>query len=337
MNRREFVVRSSKVGLLAATFPLLKAAGAEISRYTPLPPGPNVDRFKHAQSRLLSLYGVSAKSRFVIPKSPSLPAHVLEVGDGPPVLLFHGGGLSASSWAPLLASLQSGFHTYSPDMPGCGLTYRIDYRGMPYRKSAEGFVGEVMDALQLNSAVLIGNSLGGYSALAFALSHPERVKKLVLLGEPAGSQPRSGWLKIVTDPSFKAGPHTTIQETRDIWSHQVSAHIDRVKQEMLDADNAQSNIAGYDKSWNSTFEEIVAEKNFEFSYGLRSELPGLRPPTLFVWGDRDFFGPPSEGLAMAKLAPRAKCEVLEDTGHAVFIDQPERTAQLVREFLMSKS
>jgi pimeloyl-ACP methyl ester carboxylesterase len=106
---------------------------------------------------------------------------------------------------------------------------------------------------------------------------------------------------------------------------------------MLDADNAQSNIAGYDKSWNSTFEEIVAEKDFEFSYGLRRELPGLRPPTLFVWGDKDFFGPPSEGLEMAKLAPRAKCEVLEDTGHAVFVDQPERTAQLVHEFLMSKS
>jgi pimeloyl-ACP methyl ester carboxylesterase len=128
-----------------------------------------------------------------------------------------------------------------------------------------------------------------------------------------------------------------MQDTRDIWSHQIVAHMDRVKQEMLDADNAQRNLVGYDTSWNSTFEEIVGEKDFEFSYGLRRELPGLRPRTLLVWGDKDFFGPPSEGQAMAKLAPRAKCEVLEDTGHAVFVDQPQRTAQLVREFLTSKS
>lgn len=337
MNRREFLVRGSKGGLLAATFPWLNTACADISRYSPLLPEPNVDRFKQAQSKLLSLYAVSAKSRFVILKTPSLPAHVLEAGDGPPVLLFHGGGCSASSFVQLLAPMQAGFHTFTPDMPGCGLTYRIDYRGMPYRKAAEGFVGELMDALQLTSAALIGHSLGGYSALAFALSHPERVTKLVLLGEAAGSQPRSGWLKIVTDPSFKAGPHTTMQDTRDAWSHLMVAHIDRVSQELLDADNAQSNLAGYDTSWNSTFDEIVAERDFEFSYSLRRELPGLRPRALFVWGDKDFFGPPSEGQAMAKLAPRAKCEVLEDTGHTVWIDQPDRTAQLVNEFLLSKS
>jgi pimeloyl-ACP methyl ester carboxylesterase len=337
MSRRDFVIRGCQAGLLCAGLPWLHAAGADTGRYSPIPRGPAVDRFKRAQSRLLSLYGVSVKSRSVILETPSLPAHVLDSGDGPPVLLFHGGGLSASSWVQLLAPLQAGFHTYAPDMPGCGLTYRIDYRGMPYRKSAEGFVGELMDALELKSAALIGHSLGGYSALAFALSYPERVTKLVLLGEPAGSQPRSGWVKIVTDKSFIAGPRTTMRETRDIWSHQVCAHIDRVKQEMLDADNAQSNIAGYDRSWNSTFEEVVAEKDFEFSYGLRRELHGLRPPTLFVWGDKDFFGPPSEGQAMANLAPHAKCEILEDTGHAVFIDQPERTAHLVQEFLSSKS
>ena len=337
MNRRSFVIRGSQAGLFLAGLPLLDATGLVSRRYSPLTQGPDVDRFKQAQSRLLSFYAVSAKSRFVIPKTPSLPAHVLESGDGSPVLLLHGGGMSASSFMQLLAPLQAGFHTFAPDMPGCGLTYRIDYRGMPYRKAAESFVGELMDALHLKSAALIGNSLGGYSALAFALSHPERVTKLILLGEPAGSQPRSGWLKIVTDPSFKAGPHTTMQDTRDTWSHFMVAHMERVGQEILDADNAQSNLVGYDTSWNSTFDEIVAEKAFEFSYGLRRELPGLRPRTLFVWGDKDFFGPPSEGQAMAQLAPHAKCEVLDDTGHSVWIDQPDRTTQLVHDFLMSKS
>lgn len=89
--------------------------------------------------------------------------------------------------------------------------------------------------------------------------------------------------------------------------------------------------------WNSTFDEIVAEKDFEFSYGLKGELPGLRPSTLFVWGDKDFFVPPSEGQEMARLAPRARCEVLEDTGHSVWLDQPDRCAELVTSFLLSKN
>ena len=335
MDRREFIARSSQGGLLAATSPLLHAAGAASSRYSPLPPGPDVDRFKQAQSKLLTLYGVSAKSLFLILKSSSLPAHVLETGNGPPVLLIHGGGDYAASWAPLLAPLQTTFRALAPDMPGCGLSYRIDYRGMPFRKAAEGFVSETMDALQLKEANLIGHSLGGYFALAFALTYPDRVTRLVLLGEPAGSQPRSRWLKIVNDPAWRAEPHTTMQETREAWSHFNVAHMDRVRQELLDADNAASNLPGYASSFNSTFDEVVAEKHFEFSYGLKRELPGLRPSTLFVWGSKDFFGPPSEGQQLAKLAPRARCEVLEDAGHEVWIDQPERCAELVSSFLLS--
>jgi len=336
VDRREFIARSSQGSLLAAvTLQWLHAGGAEISRYSPLPPGPAVELFKQAQSKVLSLYAVSAESRFVIPKSSSLPAHVLETGHGPPVVLIHGGGECAVFWAPLLAPLQTKFHALALDMPGCGLTYRIDYRGMPFRKAAEGFVGEMMDALHLKEAILIGHSLGGYFALAFALTYPDRVTKLVLLGEPAGSQPRSRWLKITTDPSMRAAPHTTMQETREDWSHFSVVHMDRVKQELLEADNAASNLEGYAASWNSSLDEEIAEQHLELTYGLKAELPGLRPSTLLVWGDKDYFGPPSEGQEMAKIAPHARCEVLEDSGHAVWIDQPDRCAELVSSFLLS--
>lgn len=96
MRRREFIVRSSQ-SLLAATFPLLNAGGAEISHYSSLSPGPDVDRFKQAQSKVLSLYGVSAKSRFVTLKLSSLPARFLEAGEGSPVFLIHGDGEYAAS------------------------------------------------------------------------------------------------------------------------------------------------------------------------------------------------------------------------------------------------
>jgi pimeloyl-ACP methyl ester carboxylesterase len=337
MDRREFIVRGSQSGLLAATFPLLNAGGAEINHYSPLPPGPDVDRFKQAQRKLLSVYGVSAKSRFVTLKSSLLSAHVLAAGEGPSVLLIHGGGLFGASWVQLLAPLQTQFHAFAPDMPGCGLTYRVDYRGLPFRTAAERFVTEIMDTLHLKEAAVVGHSLGGYFALVLALAHPERVTKLVLLGEPAGSQPRSQWQRIASNPSFRAKFHVTMEDTRHTWSQFIVAHLDRVSRELLNADNAGSNLSGYATSWNSMIDEVLAEKDFGFSYEPRPELGSLRPSTLLVWGDKDFFGPPSEGLEMAGLAPRARCEVLQDTGHAVWIDQPERCAELVISFLLSKT
>src|SRR5215470_12719062 len=116
MRRREFIVGASQAGLLAATIPG-RILSAQTSPYSALSPGAAVDRFKKAEQRLLSRYGVSAHSLFVRTKSAQLPMHVLEVGRGQPVLMLHGGGLSACSWAQLLAPLQQRFHGFAPDLP----------------------------------------------------------------------------------------------------------------------------------------------------------------------------------------------------------------------------
>jgi pimeloyl-ACP methyl ester carboxylesterase len=73
------------------------------------------------------------------------------------------------------------------------------------------------------------------------------------------------------------------------------------------------------------------------SYGLRPELKNPRPNTLFIWGDKDFYGPPTEGQEVAAMAPHARCEVVSDAGHAVFFDQPELCNTLVMEFLASRN
>lgn len=100
-----------------------------------------------------------------------------------------------------------------------------------------------------------------------------------------------------------------MDETRKSWSSVIVAHVERVSQELLDADNAAANLPGYASSWNSMLDEIHSEAELGLSYGLRPELPKLRPPTLFIWGDKDFFGPPSEGQEMAALAPNARCRL----------------------------
>jgi pimeloyl-ACP methyl ester carboxylesterase len=120
--------------------------------------------------------------------SPPLDVHVLETGNGDPLLLLHGGNSVAAGWIPLLAKLPD-HRLLAPDRPGCGLTTKFDYAQVSFRAHAVEYVGSVMDALNVTRASIVANSMGGYFALVFALAHPERVAKLVLMGEPAGSAP----------------------------------------------------------------------------------------------------------------------------------------------------
>lgn len=335
MHRREFFTFGLQAGLIALSSCRLRAA-IDPSAYSPLLSGSEVDRFKEAEQRLLARYHLLARSRFVRIRSAQLPMHVLEVGTGQPVLMLHGGGLFGASWAQLLVPLQENYHAYAPDLPGCGLTYRMNFHGLPFRMTAEKMVNETMDALRLRKANVIGLSMGGYFALVFALAHPERVDKLVLIGEPAGSSPPAKWKKIVASNEMRMPQRVSMEDTRKAWVDTTVAHLERVDPTLIEADNADANIPGYVSSWNSMLDELVSEKDLGLSYGLRPELKNLRPRTLFIWGDKDFFGPPTEGQEMAALAPHARCEVVADAGHAAWIDQPDRCTRLVMEFLRSE-
>jgi len=71
------------------------------------------------------------------------------------------------------------------------------------------------------------------------------------------------------------------------------------------------------------------------AYALRPELKNLKPPTLFIYGDKDIEGPPSIAREMAELAPNARCEIVADAGHLVWLDQPRVCAQLLLNFVKS--
>ncbi|MDQ2752603.1 MAG: alpha/beta fold hydrolase, partial [Bacteroidota bacterium] len=148
------------------------------------------EQFIQAQAKLLKKYKVSAQSKFVKLDKPSLTLHVLEAGKGEPVLMLHGGGSVACQFAPLMGTLQNDFHLFVPDRPGCGLSDMINYNDVSsFRQHVVDCVTQLLDNLKLDKVALIGNSMGGYWSLLFSLAHPERVSKIVLIGEPAASSP----------------------------------------------------------------------------------------------------------------------------------------------------
>ncbi len=109
------------------------------------------------------------------------------------------------------------------------------------------------------------------------------------------------------------------------------ADASRAPAEVLDADFAASRIPGASRAWNTMVEDCARER--ATTYALRPELTNLRPPTLFIYGERDMEGPPSLAREMASLAPNARCEVIKDAGHHVWLDHPEQCTRIITDFL----
>ena len=151
------------------------------------PPPPDFETarsYEEAERTLLSEFGIDRRSRRLLLADPALTARVLETGAGDPILLLHGSGMSAPTWAPLLPHLRDRrIHAF--DLPGFGLSDPHDYAGRPLRRHAVAQVGSMLDALGLERATIVGTSLGAMWALCMALERPERVRSVVGLGIPA--------------------------------------------------------------------------------------------------------------------------------------------------------
>ena len=132
--------------------------------------------FEQAERRLFASCGVQSASRRVRLADPPVSVRVLEVGDGPPLVLVHGSGMSASTWAPLMPYLGAN-RLIAVDLPGFGVSDPFDYAGRPLRSHAVAQLTSLLDALGLEQVPVVGTSLGGMWALCLALDAPDRVAR----------------------------------------------------------------------------------------------------------------------------------------------------------------
>lgn len=265
--------------------------------------------------------------------------HLIEAGEGPPVVLLHGGGTSSLSHLPLLAHIE-GVWAINADRPGFGLSDPVSVPRERYRDSAIEFIDEVLDGLELASCALAGASGGGLWALWYALAHPERVRRLVLLtGVPLlpGTRfpvplrvmvaPLVGDILARVKPSsamvarFMAamGERDTIVRHPELIESLVAAGRDPIA--------SAAALAEY----------RAVGSPFGFRDALRvppDELRGLTAPTLVIWGDHDPTGTVETAQGTASLIPNARLEVLP-AGHVPWLGHAERVAELLSKFVRS--
>jgi pimeloyl-ACP methyl ester carboxylesterase len=285
------------------------------------------------------LNAAGAHGRFV--RRPSgRRVHVVTAGAGPPVVHLHGTNTSSLSHL-MLPGRTPGLRSYLVDRPGCGLSDPDPFQPGHFREYAVGFVGDVLDSLELEAAVLVGASGGGIWATWYALSHPERVRGLVMLGSvptlPGSRIPLP--LRLVTTPwvgdlmvrAVRPGRRMLLKmmasmgEAETILRHPEL--LDSLVAGARDPVASQANLA--------ELRALIARGSIRPSMRLNpEELGRLDVPTLMIWGDRDPVVPLAQARAVAAEIAGSRLEVVP-AGHAPQLGQPDRVAALLEEFVLA--
>jgi pimeloyl-ACP methyl ester carboxylesterase len=294
--------------------------------------------FVAAERTLLAHYGVSATSRRVRLADPPLAARVLEAGSGSPVLMLHGSGMSAATWAPLLAHLQDrAVHAF--DLPGFGLSDPYDYAGRSLRRHAVAQIDSMLDALELTRATIVGTSLGAMWALCMALERPERVAAVVGFGIPAVSLPGmrgDPYFRAMTTPGVRAlvsrAPlPKSAAATRRATAKVLGRHaLDVLPDSYFEMMRATMGMPGFRLAMSSHLNLAMrAGRPRPENLFTDDELRRTGVPVRMVMGDADAYGGPQVVERAVALMPDARLDVMPG-GHAPFLDDPERCAQLIK-------
>jgi pimeloyl-ACP methyl ester carboxylesterase len=298
---------------------------------------------REVYQRLLA--GTSVHSRYLELRSGGR-IHLLEKGAGPPLVLIHGTGVNAAFFMPLLDKLE-GIRAIVPDRPGCGLSDPIDLPRRRYFQIAAEWVHRLLDALELNAAVLLGHSAGGVWALRYALAHPDRVKRLVLIGPPTLPKTRCPlpYRVIATPglgellPRFVPPSPTSVLQFASFMGEKatIATHPDLI--ELIVAANRDPIAASVERAEARVLVSplaLLSRAGFRRRSPVRrDELRRVAMPTLLIWGEREPLGPVSVGREITELIPDARLQVLP-TGHVPWLGQAGPTAAAVVNFMRDR-
>ena len=287
----------------------------------------------------------SARSRFV--EVAGRRVHVLEQGAGPPLVLLHGTGNGAGFVLPLLNELR-GVSAIAPDLPGIGLSDPVDVRREDYRDTAVAWLESLLDTLGLDTPTVVGHSGGAVRALWFALAHPDRVERLVLIGPPALPGTRCPLpIRLIATPGLGAvlprlappSPKAALRLATFMGEEKtLPGHPDLIDLMVaLGRDSVSNRSSRTELRVLASPLALLTPSGFRRRARVRpDELRRLAVPTLLVWGERDPLGGEAVAGAATDLIPRGRLVVLP-TGHAPWLGLPGQTAAVVMDFLAHSS
>ncbi len=277
----------------------------------------------------------AATSRFVRIQEGDLDLqlHYNDAGEGAEtVVMLHGSGPGASGWANFNRNVEplvvAGYRVILMDCPGWSKSDPIVCTGSRSDLNARALKG-LLDAIGLERVHIIGNSMGGHSAVAFALANPARVGKLVLMGGGTGGPSQfvpmptegikllQGLYRDPTIENLKKMMAVFVFDSSSLTEELFQARLDNMLSRREHLDNFVKSMA-------------VNPKQFPDQGARLSEITA---PTLVIWGRDDRFVPMDLGLRLLWGMPNAELHIFNRCGHWAQWEHAAKFNRMVRDFL----
>ena len=252
-------------------------------------------------------------------------------GEGLPVMVFvHGLSGTWQNWLLNIPAFMGSHRVIAPDLPGFGESpmprEKISIKG--YARILDG----LLDELGADSAVLVGNSMGGFVAAELALSFSKRVERLVLVSaaglsiEEVRRQPllvgARVWAGTATWLGARGRSVVTRPRARRIGLQLIVRYPERLSPQLT-----------YELTRGAGTHGFVPALEALTSYGFRDQLSRIEVPTLVVWGRNDMLVPRGDARDYVSLiGDNARREMFDDTGHLTMVERPSRFNRLLAAF-----
>jgi pimeloyl-ACP methyl ester carboxylesterase len=235
--------------------------------------------------------------------------HYLEAGSGPVVVLLHGLGGNTTNWQFNIAPLAQKYRVVVPDQLGFGKSDKplINYRITTYVDFLDAFLKE----LKIERASFVGNSMGGWVAASYALAHPEKVERLVLV-DAAGFSFAPGF---DTNQLINLNPSTR-EGMKELVSRVFYNKVIFMSDAFIDASMQARINAGDGYTIRSITESIIRREDF-----LDNRLSAIKQSTLVIWGREDGLLPLADGQRFQKEIPGAQLIIFEQCGHVPQVEK----------------
>jgi pimeloyl-ACP methyl ester carboxylesterase len=303
----------------------------------------STERYRRAEQAVWSHYGLAPTERFIEVAAGEVRLRVQEVGAGQPIVFVHGGLWPSTGLAALVRALP-GYRSILVDRPGAGLSSPIDWRKREVGSVATQVMGDVLDALGIERAHVIGHSIGGAWALRLALGHPARVERIAILGAAPilAEMPRPTFLRVLASPlgAVMARLPQNQARAKDMLrqdGHGPTLDAGRVPDVLFDWHVALVRGTRTMLNERAMIRDTVIRGN-SWRPGLMfapAQLASLGQPLLYMIGSADPEGSVDYAQRIVGQLPHARLYVVPDAGHMLWLDDPERIGGELRTFLNS--
>jgi pimeloyl-ACP methyl ester carboxylesterase len=257
--------------------------------------------------------------------------NVVELGEGPPVVLIHGLSGNWQNWLEVMPGLALDHRVVALDLPGFGHSEMPD-GGVSIPVFADT-VDAVLDQLGIGAAALVGNSMGGFIAAEIAIRHPARAERLALVSAAALWNERRRARPLVVASKVTRLYSPLVAQQWESIARRRRLRVRALASGGLRHPGRVSPALAYELLSGAGKPAFVPALQALYDYRIRDRLPEIACPTLVVWGSEDPLVPLKHAFEYEALIPRARVVVFRDTGHVPMVEEPERFLATIRDFL----